>query len=458
MKLASAWRACAGAIGALLAAHAVAQQHLPLTERRGVFADGQEWQITVPANWNGIVVNDLDRVGNTSRANFFLPHGFAYTGTRRHPDRNVRWDPRAESDNNAEVVNLFEAAYGKPRQAIQFGCSGGGSTALSVAEDHPRRFDGVVAMHATSPLTLANMRLDLTFALKALIDPGDTLPLVVDDSGIAAAEAAWVAALAAARTTADGRARMSLALVLAQYPVWGIGPKPDPRDPVAVQENLLDTVVVAVRRAVTSRPQWDNPAGRMSWTTGVDYQRFYRHAYPRHAKIVRDLYARAGHGDVERVIRADIDRINAAPRIAASTQAVAYWRARTHTGDIGVPTLHISNIGDATTPPENMSSYRESVRKAGQASLYRQAFIDAPGHCTFNEAEMAAAVATMVRRIESGRWMDTTSPDAMNALGRVYGVGEARYVTPGIAAGWSLPNTLNRGFFPDTPYPPDSGK
>lgn len=431
--------------------------HLPLTEISGVFPDGQEWKITVPANWNGTVINDLDRVTRTSRANFFLPRGYAYTGTRRHPDRGTNWNPRAESDNNAMVVDLFEAEFGRPERAIQFGCSGGGSTALSVAEDHPSRFDGVIALHATSPVTLANMRLDLSFALKALLDPNDELPLIVDYDSRDEALIAWMAALAAAQQTAEGRARMALAVVLAQYPVWGSNysphpEKPDQSDPAAVQQALLKVAVDGARRAVTSRPQWDSPAGLMSWNTGIDYRQFYTNADPIHKKIVRDMYAQAGL-HVEQDIQADLDRINAAPRIAATPDAVNYWRARTHTGIIGVPMLHISAIGDGGTPAANMSAYEDMVHWAGRNSLYRQAFIDAAGHCRFNEAEMAAAVATMERRIDTGRWGNITSPSEMNAVGRSFELGEPRFIRPGVPAGWSLPNNLNRAFFPDSEGP-----
>jgi pimeloyl-ACP methyl ester carboxylesterase len=439
------------------AAIAYGQAHLPLSERSGVFPDGQQWQITVPANWNGTVINDLDRIGNNSRANFFLPRGYAYTGTRRHPDRDTNWNPQAESNNMVKVLDLFEGEFGRPVRTIQFGCSGGGSVALSVAEDHPARFDGVVAMHATSPVTLENMRLDLTFALKALLDANNQLPLIVGDAGIAAAEKLWIAALTAAQTTPEGRARMALAGVLAQYPIWGSNytphpAKPDPNDPAAVQQALLRAVLDGARRAVTSRPQWDNPAGLMSWNTGVDYREFYKNADPRHKQVVRDMYAQAGL-HIQRDIDADLDRINAAPRIAATAEAVNYWRARTHTGIIGVPMLHISNIGDAGTPAANMSSYEDSVRKAGRNALYRQAFIDASGHCTFNTAEMGAAVETMVRRINSGRWSNLANPEQMNAVGLSFGLAQPRYIRDGVPAGWSLPNNLNRAFFPDSAGP-----
>ncbi len=432
---------------------ASAQSHLPLADRKGVFPDGQEWQITVPENWNGTVINDLDRMsGRSGRADFFLPRGYAYTGTRRHPDRGSNWDPRAESNNMVRILDLFEAEFGRPEHTIQFGCSGGGSVALSVAEDHPQRFDGAIAMHATSPISLANMRLDLTFALKTLLDSDGQLPLIVTSRPTGPADTAWVNFLAAAEETAEGRARMALAGVLAQYPAWGSQsdavPKPRPEDKAGVREALLKAVVDGARRAVTSRPQWDQPAGLMSWNTGVDYRQFYANADPDHKQIVRDLYAEAGLH-----IEADLDRINAGTRIEATPEAVNYWRSRTHTGIIGVPLLHISNIGDAGTPAANMSSHEKLVTRAGKNSLYRQAFIDAPGHCTFNTAEMAAAVETLLLRIERGTWDDIVDPGRMNAAGRSSGLGEPRFIRPGPEIGWSPPKHLNRGFFPDSRGP-----
>ena len=429
------------------------QSHLPLADRTGVFPDGQEWQITVPANWNGTVINDLDRIrSRPERADFLLPRGYAYTGTRRHPDRGTNWDPRAESNNMVKVLDLFEAEFGRPEHTIQFGCSGGGSVALSVAEDHPHRFDGVIAMHASSPITLANMRLDLTFALKTLLDTNDQLPLIVTSRPTGPADTAWVNFLAAAQATAEGRARMALAGVLAQYPTWGSNadpvPKPEPEDKAAVQEALLKVVVDGARRAVTSRPQWDQPAGLMSWNTDVNYREFYANADPNHKQIVQDLYVQA-RMDIE----ADLDRINAGTRIAATPEAVNYWRSRTHTGIIGIPMVHTSNIGDAGTPAANMASYEELVRRAGRNSHYRQAFIDAPGHCTFNTAEMAAAVETVVRRIERGTWDAITDPGKMNALGHTFGLGEPRFISPGPQIGWSPPKHLNRAFFPDSRGP-----
>lgn len=447
----------AGALG-LTAGAAFAQDYLPLTEASGVFPDGQRWQLTVPANWNGTVINDLDRIGGTSRANVLLPRGYAYTGTARHPDRGQHWDPRAESNNMVKVLDEFEARFGRPARVIQFGCSGGGSVAESVAEDHPDRFDGVIPMHGSSPVTLANQRLDLTFALKVLVDPNDQLKLIVGDAETAAAEKVWLSVLAAAQQTPQGRARMALAGVLAQYPAWGSNANPpspmaDPKNAAAVQAALLRVVVDGARIAITARPQWDNPAGFMSWNTGVDYRDYYHNADPNHKQIVRDMYILAGLHP-ERDVQVDLDRINAAPRLAGTNQSVNYWRARTHTGVIGVPMLHTHGIGDARTPAVNLLAYEDSVRKAGRSPLYRQAFINAPGHCTFNSAEMIGLVNTMMRRLDTGRWDSLDTPEAMNALGRASGLGEPRFTKPGNQVQWSLLNTLNRAFYPDSPGVP----
>jgi len=424
----------------------------------GVFPDDQvQWQITVPANWNGVVVNDLDRVTSASIANVLLPLGYAYTGTARAPDRGTHWDPRRESNDMVRVLDIFESQFGRARRTIQYGCSGGGSTAQSVAEDHPTRFDGVVAVEASSPVALGNMRLDVTFALKALLDTNNQLPLVPHDGETAAAEQAWINVLNAAQQTAQGRARMALAVVLAQYPEWGSNnnpqaPRPNYMDFTGVQAGLVRVAVDAARIAITSRPQWDDPAGFMSWNTGVDYKQFYANANVKHKAIVAFMYEQAGLS-----VDADLDRINAAPRLAGTNDSVNYWRSRTHTGIPGVPMLQVHDLGDARTPVSGTAGYEMEVRRFGGTArqlLYRQAFIDVPGHCTLSSAEMVAAIETMVRRIDAGAWGNLDSPDAMNALGRASGLGPSRFVLPNILLGYVPPVILNRAFDPTSPGPP----
>jgi hypothetical protein len=178
-------------------------------------------------------------------------------------------------------------------------------------------------------------------------------------------------------------------------------------------------------------------------------QQFYANADANHKQIVQTMYTQAGLS-----VDADLDQINAAPRLAGTNESVNYWRARTHTGVIGVPMLQIHEIGDARTPVSNTSSYEQSVRLFGGGTarnlLYRQAFIDAPGHCTFNNAELSAAIDTMIRRLDNGSWDILASPESMNALGQASGLGQPRYVRPSTALGYTPPRTLNRAFYPNS--------
>jgi len=444
---------------ACLTGLAMAQDTGAVTQVTGVFDDGQEWQISIPADWNGVVINDLDAVGNVEgadmRSSYFLDHGYAYTGTRRHPDRNVNWDPQAESDNMVRVLDLFAAQFDAPKYTIQFGCSGGGSVGLSVAEDHPDRFDGVISMHASTPVELANMRLDLAVALKALLDPEGELKPIIAEGEQSAAGQAWRAMLEAAMETPEGRARMALAAAVAQYPLWGSQGNPEAEnvdwsDAEAVQDAMMRVALDGALRAVTGRPMWDNPAGVMSWTSGIDYHAFYANADERQRELVAQMYTAAGL-DPDTDIAADIDRINDWPRIEATAEGIAYFRTRTHTGNIGTPVLHMSNIGDGGTPAAVMAGYQMKIEAEGTGELYRQAFINASGHCTFNAAELAAATQTMMNRLETGEWVGV-DPEAMNARGQASGLGEPRYIDIE-QTGFRLPDPFNRAFSRNSAVP-----
>lgn len=453
----------ASAACVLLAATALTSVHSALAQGNvdgieqlsGVFDDGQEWMISVPENWNGIVINDLDAVawqdgsfGSVGPSTFLLENGYAYTGTKRHPDRNTNWDPNAESNNMVKVLDLFETSFGPARSVIQFGCSGGGSVGLSVAEDHPDRFDGVVALHASSPIELANMRLDLSVAVKALLEPDGDLPLIISDGEQAEAEQAWLAALERAMATPEGRARVALAAAVAQYPMWGSqnqpqAEMPDWNDPESVQNAMVRAVVDGIRRGVTGRPMWDQPAGLMSWTTGVDYRAFYENANNRQQELVLQMYEIAGLTPDD--LSADLEKINDFPRIEATAEGVEYFRERTHTGDIGIPVLHGSGIGDGGTPAAVMAGYVAKIEAQGSGDLYRQAFMESAGHCTYNTAELEVLLTTIIDRVETGEWGDTAAA-ALN--GRIDGEAEIqpRFIDLADYPGFALPDPFNRLF------------
>ncbi|MBL7490263.1 hypothetical protein I6A60_36400 [Frankia sp. AgB1.9] len=420
--------------------------------RGGILPGGTEYQIQVPANWNGTVINDLDAVDALNsmcpQARFLLDHGYAYSGTTRRSDRNVNFDPRAECEEQAQVLDIFTAEYGAPSYAIQFGCSGGGRVALRMAEGYPDRVDGAISLNGVEGIVVSNDRLDLLFALKALLAPDSDLPIVgisVQDSQ--KAQKAWVEILDSAQKTPSGRAKISLAGALAKWPTWGgmvAGlARPDPDDKEAVQQAMINSVIHGAIWATGNRHIYDGPAGVVSWNTGIDYEYYYADAEPDQKEIVGDLYT-----DARLNLQSDLSSVNAYPRITAAAGAVDHSRARGLTGNPQIPVLQINTEGDSTRSAAMMAAYAEGVTKNGKSDLYRQALIEASGHCTHNPSEMAAAVDTMMERLKTGSWGDRIDPARLNATGRSFGLGEPRFIA---TAG--LPTHDNRAFFPDSDYP-----
>jgi hypothetical protein len=302
---------------------------------------------------------------------------------------------------------------------------------------------------------MCNQRLDLVFALKALLAPNSDLPIVginYDDRDQAAV--AWRTVLASAQETDIGRARIALSGALAQLPTWGGAFAPYPEKPdasvrTALHQTMIRSTTDAAVYAVGIRHLYDNPAGRMSWNTGIDYEGHFANVIAIQKNIVLELYAQAGP-HAHRRIQVDLETINAYPRISASSVAVNYWRERALTGNPQVPVLQVNTVGDSTRSDAMMAAYAEGVRVNNKVRLYRQALIDAPGHCTFAMPEMAALVATMIRRLERGAWGESTQPDALNDLGRSFGLGEPRFISTD-----GLPVKNNRAFFPT--YERESG-
>lgn len=441
-----------------VAAQAAASEPAVSRQSAGVLPDGTAYLIRVPSNWNGTVINDLDSATKASSADpaseFLLEEGYALSGTRRHDLRRFQYDPHAEIQNQVRVLDKFEEEFGKPDRVLQFGCSGGGAVALGIGETYPDRVDGVIPTGAQTGIVIGNMWLDLLFVLKALLAPDSDLPVVdIALHEYPTALAAWQTTLDAAQETAEGRARIALGVALAQWPTWGslfppTPEKPNPDDLGDVQAAMYRSAVDGVHAAVQNRHLLENGAGGVpSWNMEIDYERFYDNADPAQKRIVRQLYDKAGMNP-GRELNADLDQVNEQPRIAGDPNAVQYWRAhpRTHAGTPGVPVLHVHTIGDAGLSPALMEGYAAGVRANGDTNLYRQAFVDAAGHCTFNISETAAMVETMMRRIDTGRWSDSSNPSKLNALGRSFNEDEPRFIRHRLTE-------LNRAFYPDSPYP-----
>ncbi len=423
-----------------------AAQRAAVVEENGTLPDGTVYAIRVPPNWNKTLIRDLDyaRDVDTSRSKYLLEKGYALAGTMRHDLRAYQYDPATEVANLNLVLDRVESRFGKPARVIQYGCSGGGNVTLEVAEDFPERIDGAVAMAAHTPVWLMNTFLDGWFALKALLidDPqapagraqAATLAItgLPNDRESGAAQhgidgplpIAWRQAIDGAQATPQGRARIALAFTIGQWPAWvnRLTPQPDLQDVAALEHAMYHTAFQdAANPGGEARRMFENAAWgqQLSWNTGLDYRELFENGNESFKRAVRELYRQAGLD-----LDADLARINAFPRVAASPFALEFWKqpGRTVHGRPRIPLLRLHEIGDYQVPISLVQGYETLIRANGNDDLFRDAFVNGDGHCQFTVAESAAAIETMMRRLDTGRW-GNTDPASMNTLGASLGTG-----------------------------------
>ena len=60
--------------------------------------------------------------------------------------------------------------------------------------------------------------------------------------------------------------------------------------------------------------------------------------------------------------------------------------------------------------------YEQTVRRAGDGDLLRQAFVQAQGHCNFTPAEIIAGLHALESRVATGAWGSVAQAAALNAV------------------------------------------
>lgn len=381
------------------------------------------YKIRIPENWNGMLISDLDyyKAADSKKYLYLLEKGYAFSGTKRRNDRSKHYDPAREIHDIVSILDIFESKFGKPKRTIQYGCSGGGNVTLGMAEIHPDRIDGAIAVGAPTSLWMSNTHLDGFFVLKALIAPN--LPIVnipTKDPKKSEIKKAWKKALEDAQKTPEGRARIALAVTIGQWPAWGGGGKapfsePDYNDIEALQNSMYHCVSRKLPRGGTGgHTMLEQAAGLLKGNTGVDYSEFYNNGDPLYKKAVTKLYK-----DAQINIKDDLKKINAFPRIAADPSAIKWWSApgRTHIGEPKVPLFRMHNNGDGLVLPGMTQGYEDLVKQKGYSDFFRSAYVNRWGHCTYSIAEFLVAIEVINKRIDTGLWHDTT-PEALNELAK----------------------------------------
>lgn len=385
----------------------------------GQLADGTDYRIDVPADWNGAALFNLDYASPSALASeqnrLLLSRGYALAGVTRTV---TGWRVPLAVDNLVEVKRLFELQVGAIRQPIAFGNSMGGHAVFIGAHRKPSPWVAGVSNCAGPAGAVAqwNEKMDTLFVAKTLLAPDSTLPIIdVPADFESTAIPAWKAMLAAAQNTPEGRARIALAGVLGGLPDWAsqTTPQPSSTDYEARQAGYYEALaggrLPAVAQFMSSRRQINTLyGGNISWNAGVDY-RALLNALPE-KKLVEALYQRAGLD-----LQADLQRLAHAPRINEQPAALKAIAAQQYFGDLSIPVIAMQGIGDPISASDAMSAITRGAQAAGKSQLLRTAFTETAGHCTFSAGEIAAVVDVVKQRLDTGRWPDV-SPAALNAL------------------------------------------
>ena len=156
--------------------------------------------------------------------------------------------------------------------------------------------------------------------------------------------------------------------------------------------------------------------GNFSWNTGVDYRVQLSHSSD--LAEVQGLYTAAGLD-----LNQDLDALNSARRIAATSGPVAYLtKYIAYDGNLPLPVLTLHTTGDGLVEVTDENAYASVVRSEGDNSQLRQVFVHRAGHCTFTPAETITAFRTLIHRLDTGRWEASTNPATMNAAATAMGL------------------------------------
>ncbi len=402
-----------------------------VTTVTGSLADGATYEFQCPAgDWNGTLflyshgyvvpgsANPAQDVGDPVTGGWMLAHGFALAGSSY---ATTGWAIAQALPDQIQTLNVFGRTYGRPDQTIAWGHSLGGIITAGLIQQYPNRFTAALPMCGVLSGGVAtwNTALDSAFAFQQLVAQGTGLQVVNITSPATNLDVAEQAA-AAAQATAAGRARLALSAALADTPGWytSLSAQPASTDYVAQEANqYLWATQVDFPFAFDFRANLEQDAGgNPSWTTGVNFAQQLRESAD-YREVVA-LYKAAGLS-----LQGDLRTLNSAARISADPQAVAYLaRNISFDGDISIPVLTMHTTGDGLVVPENEQAYAAVVRRAGNARLLRQIFVNRAGHCAFTPAETITAVQVLLNRVSTGRW-DTSAlqPASLNAAAAALG-------------------------------------
>ncbi|GAA2201220.1 alpha/beta hydrolase [Sinomonas flava] len=403
------------------------------TVATGTLPDGATWQAEVPANWTGeLVLFSHGFRGGTSNpawdasfaptARELIARGYAVASSSY---ATTGWALGSAVQDQLDTLAAVQGQFGKASRVIAVGRSMGGLITSLLAEVPGAGIDGAVSTCGLvgGGVALNNYQLDAAYAAAQLLLPGQDVQL----TGFTAPEqsqktiAALRAALQTATTTAEGRARIALVAALLNTPTQLDGVDPQNREALAAAQAqlVLDTLPTVIERRYTIV---DAAGGDSGWNAGVDYAALVR-ASPQRDQI-RYMYGLAGAD-----LTADLATLTRNAAVTPSQDGLAWMlKTSTPTGKLQVPVLTTHTNVDLLAPVEYQEEYAETVRRAGNESLLRQAFVDRTGHCNFTVAENIAAISAMDHRLDTGHWDSVAKTSSLQASAESLGLDGAAFI------------------------------
>ena len=292
-----------------------------------------------------------------------LARGYALAGSSYDPAGSW-WALNTAVDDQFATIDAVTASGlpHAPDRVLAFGTSMGGLVSALEAERGAGIIDGALSTCGivAGAVHLNNYQLDAEYAIAKLLmpAPGPKLVDFANPGEGAASGAALTAAVQAAQTTPEGRARVSLVFALLNVAPAAPGvPEPAPNDAAAIEAAQYASAVQSfpLLNFIQFGRYWIELAagGNGSWTRGEDFAELLSHS-PYH-DVVRNLYRTAGLD-----LKADLETLDAGAVIGADPDAIASLEETSvPTGNLQVPELTLHTTADPLVPVQHEGVYAD---------------------------------------------------------------------------------------------------
>lgn len=188
-------------------------------------------RVEVPEGWNGTLVlyshgyfppdfptEGIALTNSEKTETWLLDHGYALAASNFTTP--VGFHVESAYVDQLALLDWFDANIAEPRQVVATGQSMGGVVATRLGEEHPGRIDGVAAVcGAHDANATMNTGLDVVFAVQVLLAGDQDIDIVHPTDAVNDTNT-LVAAVEAARGTAEGRAKLALIASLNNITGW----------------------------------------------------------------------------------------------------------------------------------------------------------------------------------------------------------------------------------------------